>query len=71
MFSEINNNSERKTNNYSPNNISATEISRLFKGIANIIQNKVNDDNGHKLTKIDKRQKQEIEDKKNAEISFV
>ena len=71
MFSEINNNSERKTNNYSPNKISATAISRLFKGIANIIQNKVNDDNGHKLTKIDKRQKQEIEDKKNAEISYV
>ena len=71
MFSEINNNSERKTNNYSPNKISATAISRLFKGIANIIQNKVNDDNGHKLPKIDKRQKQEIEDKKNAEISYV
>ena len=71
MFSEINNNSERKTNNYSPNKISATAISRLFKGIANIIQNKVIDDNGHKLPKIDKRQKQEIEDKKNAEISYV
>lgn len=71
MFSEINNNSERETNNYSPNKISATAISRLFKGIANIIQNKVNDDNGHKSPKIDKRQKQEIEDKKNAEISFV
>ena len=71
MFSEINNNSERKTNNYSPNKISATSISRLFKEIANIIQNKVNDDNGHKLPKIDKRQKQEIEDKKNAEISYV
>ena len=70
MFSETNNN-EKKTNNYSPNKISATAISRLFKGIANIIQNKVNDDNGHKLPKIDKRQKQEIEDKKNAEISYV
>ena len=69
MFSEPNNN-EKKTNNYSPNKISATAISRLFKGIANIIQNKVNDDNGHKSPKIDKRQKQEIEDKKNAEISF-
>lgn len=71
MFSEIDNNSERKTNNYSPNKISATAISRLFKGIANIIQNNVIDDNGHKLPKIDKRQKQEIEDKKNAEISYV
>ncbi len=70
MFSETNNN-EKKTNNYSPNKISATAISRLFKGIANIIQNKVNDDNGHKLPKIDKRQKQEIEDKKNAEISYI
>lgn len=70
MFSETNNN-EKKTNNYSPNKISATAISRLFKGIANIIQNKVNDDNGRKSPKIDKRQKQEIEDKKNAEISFV
>ena len=70
MFSEINN-SEKKTNYYSSNKISATAISRLFKGIANIIQNKVIDDNGHKLPKIDKRQKQEIEDKKNAEISYV
>lgn len=69
MFSEINN-SEKKTN-YSSNEISATAISRLFNGIANIIQNKVNDDNGHKSPKIDKRQKQEIEDKKNAEISYV
>lgn len=69
MFSETNNN-EKKTNNCSSNKISATAISRLFKGIANIIQNKVNDDNGHKSPKIDKRQKQEIEDKKNAEISF-
>ena len=30
-----------------------------------------NDDNGHKSPKIDKRQKQEIEDKKNAEISYI
>ena len=70
MFSETNNN-EKKTNNYSSNKISAIAISRLFKGIANIIQSKVNDDNGHKSPKIDKRQKQEIEDKKNAEISVV
>lgn len=70
MFSETNN-SEKQYTNYIPNKISATAISRLFKGIANIIQNKVNDDNGHKSPKIDKRQKQEIEDKKNAEISFV
>lgn len=70
MFSEPNNN-EKKANNYSSNKISATAISHLFKGIANIIQNKVNDDNGHKSPKIDKRQKQEIEDKKNAEISYI
>ena len=50
-----------------PECLSPRKVSQLTP----IAKNKVNDDNGHKSPKIDKRQKREIEDKKNAEISYV
>ena len=49
---------------------SAVAVTSLFRSLANIFRDKIdNDDNGKSF--IDKRQRREIEDKKNAEMHMV
>lgn len=50
--------------------IGATTVSRLFKNLANIFKQNFEHPDGNK-PRIDRRQKREIEDKKNAQISQV
>ena len=50
--------------------IGATTVSRLFKNLANIFKQNFENPDGNK-PQIDRRQKREIEDKKNAQISQV
>ena len=49
---------------------SAVAVTSLFRSLANIFRDKIdNDDNGKSF--IDKRQRREIEDKKNAEMTYT
>ena len=50
--------------------VSATAVTRLFKNLCNIFRDKIDDRKQKSLPTIDKRQKKEIEEKKNAEISM-
>lgn len=50
--------------------VSATAVTRLFKNLCNIFRDKIDDRKQKSLPLIDKRQKKEIEEKKNAEISM-
>ncbi|MBR3805437.1 MAG: hypothetical protein IKJ13_01200 [Clostridia bacterium] len=50
--------------------VSATSVTRLFKGLANIFSNKLGYDDSKKLH-VDKRLRKEIEDKKNAELTMT
>ncbi len=50
--------------------VSATAVTRLFKNLCNIFRDKIDDRKQKSLPVIDKRQKKEIEEKKNAEISM-
>ena len=75
-----NNNDERENNNHytqhtyrhSPcqGSVSAVAVTRLFKNISKIFSNKIDGSKGNNLSDIDRRQKREIEEKRNAEISF-
>lgn len=60
-------------NNYyeSKKHVSATSVTRLFKNLANIFYDKMGGDDNKKLPIIDKRQRREIEDKKNAELTLT
>ena len=51
--------------------VSATSVTRLFKGIASMFSSKLGYDDSKKLPVIDKRLRKEIEDKKNAEITMT
>ena len=53
-----------------PKAISATAVTRLFRGLANLFQDKIGGDSKKKLPVIDRRQRREIEEKRNAEISL-
>ena len=51
--------------------VSATAVTRLFKNLCGIFQNKLDDRRQSSQPTIDKRQKKEIEEKKNAEMSML
>ena len=62
----------QKTKYYeSRKGVSATAVTRLFKSLGNIFSDKLSGDNAKKLPAIDKRQRREIEDKKNAELTLI
>ena len=64
---------QTKKNEYytSRKRVSATSVTRLFKGLANIFSDKLYGDDSKKLPVIDKRLRKEIEDKKNAELTMT
>ena len=49
---------------------SAVAVTSLFRSLVNIFRDKIDDDNNGKSF-IDKRQRREIEDKKNAEMTYT
>ena len=51
--------------------VSATAVTRLFKNLCGIFQNKLDDRRQSSQPTIDKQQKKEIEEKKNAEMSML
>ena len=59
-----------KTHQYTPT-VSATAVTRLFKNLCNIFRDKIDDGKQSPKTQVDRRQKKEIEDKKNAELSML
>ena len=62
----------QKTKYYeSRKGVSATAVTRLFKNLGNIFSDKLSGDDSKKLPTIDKRQRREIEDKKNAELTLI
>ena len=50
--------------------VAATSVTRLFKNLANIFSENIGGDDAKKEPVIDKRQRKEIEDKKNAELTI-
>ena len=52
------------------NNVSTVSVTRLLKNVANIFQNKIYDSSDNKIPIIDRRQRREIEEKRNAEITM-
>lgn len=63
--------SQKKNYYESKKHVSATSVTRLFKNLANIFSDKMGGDDNKKLPIIDKRQRKEIEDKKNAELTLT
>lgn len=63
--------SQKKNYYESKKHVSATSVTRLFKNLANIFSDKMGGDDNKKLPTIDKRQRREIEDKKNAELTLI
>ena len=65
--------STHSQHNYSQqaNKVSVVAVTRLFRNLATLFQDKIGGDGEKNLPVIDKRQKREIEDKKNAEITIV
>lgn len=62
----------QKTKYYeSRKGVSATAVIRLFKSLGNIFSDKLGGDDAKKLPTIDKRQRREIEDKRNAELTLI
>ena len=62
----------QKTKYYeSRKGVSLAAVTRLFKNLGNIFSDKLSDDDAKKLPTIDKRQRREIEDKKNAELTLI
>ena len=62
----------QKTKYYeSRKGVSATAVTRLFKSFGNIFSDKLSGDDTKKLPTIDKRQRREIEDKRNAELTLI
>ncbi|MBO5883024.1 MAG: hypothetical protein J6Q78_01295 [Clostridia bacterium] len=64
---------QTKKNEYytSRKRVSATSVTRLFKGLANIFSDRLGNDDSKKLPVVDKRLRKEIEDKKNAEMTMT
>ena len=50
--------------------ISALAVTRLFHHLARMLQNEIDDDEDQKISMIDSRQKREIDEKRNAEMSM-
>ena len=66
-----NSNKQQRQQYYaSKQKISATAVTRLFKGLGNIFADNLRDNEKQKSPVIDKRQRKEIEDKKNAELTL-
>ena len=62
----------QKTKYYeSRKGVSVTAVTRLFKSLGNIFSDKLGGDDAKKLPTIDKRQRREIEDKRNAELTLI
>lgn len=59
-----------KTHQHTPT-VSATAVTRLFKNLCNIFRDKIDDGKQSPKTQVDRRQRKEIEDKKNAELSML
>ena len=63
--------SEKKTApHHQTNSVRATAVTGLLKNLANTFRDKILGDDAKKLPTIDKRQRREIEEKKNAEITM-
>lgn len=63
--------SQKKQYYESKKKVSATSVTRLFKNLANIFSDRLGGDDSKKLPVVDKRQRREIEDKKNAELTLI
>lgn len=64
--------SEKKTApHHRVNTVRATAVTGLLKNLANTFRDKILGDDAKKLPTIDKRQRREIEEKKNAEIGYT
>ena len=50
--------------------VSALAVTRLFHHLARMLQNEIDDDEDQKISMIDSRQKREIDEKRNAEMSM-
>ena len=62
----------QKTKYYeSRKGVSLAAVTRLFKNLGNIFSDKLSGDDAKKLPTIDKRQRREIEDKRNAELTLI
>ena len=62
----------QKTKYYeSRKGVSLTAVTRLFKNLGNMFSDKLSGDDTKKLPTIDKRQRREIEDKRNAELTLI
>ena len=53
------------------NTVRATAVTGLLKSLANTFRDKILGDDVKKLPTIDKRQRREMEEKKNAEIGYT
>lgn len=62
---------QKKAYYQSRKRVSATSVTRLFKGLANTFSDKLGYDSSKNLPEIDKRLRKEIEDKKNAELTMT
>ena len=63
--------SEKKTApHHQTTSVRATAVTGLLKSLANTFRDKILVDNAKKLPTIDKRQRREIEEKRNAEMSM-
>ena len=65
--------SPQSQHNYShrTNKVSAVAVTRLFRSLATLFQDKIGGGGEKNLPVIDRRQKREIEEKRNAEMSFT
>ena len=64
-------NKQRQQYYTSKKRVAATSVTRLFKNLANIFSDNIGGDDAKKEPVIDKRQRKEIEDKKNAELTIT
>ena len=64
-------NQQRQQYYTSKKRLAATSVTRLFKNLANIFSDNIGGDDAKKEPVIDKRQRKEIEDKKNAELTIT
>jgi hypothetical protein len=64
-------NQQRQQYYSSKTKVAATSVTRLFKNLANIFSDNIGGDVAKKEPVIDKRQRKEIEDKKNAELTIT
>ena len=63
--------SNQRPDSHKPNTVSAMAVTRLFRSLLTLFEDKIDDDSEKKLPMIDQRQMREIEEKKNAEMGMV